>query len=84
MTLRGVEIPIDANQPEIGKHLEPAGRWNRFEGELQNNRLSLKLNGKTVWKDKEVSASKTGPLKLQAPGPVQFANIYIRKLKSAP
>ncbi len=82
-TLRGVDIPITADEPAISKHLERTG-WNRFEGELQNGRLSLKLNGKTVWTDKDVSASKTGPLKLQAQGPVQFANIYVRKLKPAP
>ncbi len=80
VTLRGVEIPITAKDAEVAKHLARTG-WNRFEGELKNGRLSLKLNGKPVWTNKEVSASKTGSLKLKAPGPVQFANIYIRDLK---
>lgn len=75
------EIPIDPNHPEIGKHLQRTGQWNRFEGELKGNRLTLKVNGETVWNDKEVGDSNDGPLQLKAEGQVQFANPYVRELK---
>ncbi len=77
--VRDVEIPIDPKHKDIGKHLEKTGRWNRLEGKLAGNRLTLKVNGQTVWKDREATGSKTGTLKLSATGAVSFANIYIRK-----
>jgi hypothetical protein len=80
ITLRGAEIPIDPSHPEIGKHLQGPGKWNRFEGELKGNLLTLKLNGETIWTDKKVETESTGPLQLNVNGPVSFANPYVREL----
>lgn len=81
VTVRGVEIPIDPNHADIGKHLQPAGQWNRFEGELKGSHLTLKLNGETVWQGHEVKTSAKGPIQIKAIGPVQFANPYVRELE---
>lgn len=85
-TLRGAKIPIDPDHPDIGKHLLGPGKWNRFEGELKKARLSLKLNGQTIWNEQDVAdigsfgVLPKGPLYLKVQGPVHFANIYVRKL----
>ncbi len=81
VSVRGAEISIDPEHSEIGQHLERTGRWNRFEGELKAGRLTLKVNGETVWTNKEVEASSKGPIQIKTQGPVQFANPYVRELK---
>ena len=55
--------------------------WNRFEGELLGDRLSLNLNGKPIFKNKKLSGVPAkGPLKIVPRGPINFANIYVRDL----
>ena len=55
--------------------------WNRFEGVLRGNRLSLSLNGKPVYTDKKLNdVPAKGPLKIVPTGPIDFANVYIRDL----
>jgi hypothetical protein len=78
VSVRGAEIPLDPTRADIGVNV---GQWNRFEGELKDNRLTLKHNGETIWKDKEVEASTKGPIQIKADGPVQFTNPYVRELK---
>jgi hypothetical protein len=57
--------------------------WNRFEGELRGNKLSLKLNGKQLFSDKVIEGlAAKGPIRIVPTGPVGFANIYVRKLKA--
>jgi hypothetical protein len=63
----------------VAKHLR--GGWNRFEGELRGNQLTLKLNGEVIVDSKVTKAATRGSLQLTAEGPVDFANIYVRKLK---
>lgn len=75
--VRGVEIPLDPTRVDIGLNV---GQWNRFEGELKGNRLTLKHNGETIWQDKEVESSAKGPIQIKASSPVQFANPYVREL----
>jgi hypothetical protein len=82
VSVRGVEIAIDANRPDIGKHLK-VGQWNRFEGELKGNRLTLELNGEPVCQDKEMEASAKGPIQIHASGPLHIANPYVRELKES-
>lgn len=79
-SIRGAEIALDANHPEIGKHLQ-VGQWNRFEGELKGKSFTLKVNGETVWQNDDVEASEKGPIQIKASDPVQFANPYVRELK---
>jgi len=55
--------------------------WNRFEGVLRGDRLSLSLNGKPVYTDKKLNdVPAKGPLKIVPTGPIDFANVYIRDL----
>ena len=57
--------------------------WNRFEGELRGNKLSLKLNGKQLFSDKVIEGlAAKGPIRIVPTGPVGFANIYVRELKA--
>ena len=56
--------------------------WNRFEGELRGDKLSLKLNGRQLFTDKELDGIATkGPLRIIPGGPIGFANVYIRTLE---
>lgn len=59
------------------------GEWNRLEGSLLGNQLSLKINGKEVIKALPLEGIlPEGPLGLIASsGPVDFANLFVRELK---
>ncbi len=55
--------------------------WNRFEGGLRGDRLSLSVNGKPVFTDKKLgSVPARGPFKIVPTGPIDFANVYVRDL----
>jgi hypothetical protein len=55
--------------------------WNRFEGELRGDRLSLSVNGKSIFTGKKLDgAPAKGPLKIVPTGPIDFANVYVRDL----
>jgi hypothetical protein len=78
--IRGAAIPIVPQHPELAKALAP-GRWYRFEGELKGSRLTMKIDGEEAWSSNFEGITAKGPLELKAEGPVQFANIYVRKLE---
>ncbi len=75
LTVRGVSIPLD---PAI-KGAEPVGKWNRVEGVIRGDVLSLTVNG--VEAGDFSTLSESGPLALVPDGPVDWANPYVRKLK---
>ena len=83
--LRGSDkaaIVIDPADPLVGKHLGKG--WTRFEGALRGDRLSLSLNGQEVLKDKPCpGVPDRGPIRIVPAGPVDFANIFVRKLEDA-
>ena len=55
--------------------------WNRFEGELRGDRLSLSLNGKPIFTGKKLDGVlANGPLKIVPSGLINFANVYVRDL----
>ena len=55
--------------------------WNRFEGELRGNRLTLLLNGRRVIADKKLGdLPAKGPIRIVPSGPVSMANVYLRPL----
>ena len=57
--------------------------WNRFEGELRGNKLSLKLNGRQLYTDKALDGvAARGPIRIIPGGPIGFANVYVRELKT--
>jgi hypothetical protein len=84
LKLRGSKsgtIDIDPDDPLISEQLAENGRWNRFEGTLKSNRLSLSLNGETVLVDKELTdLPDHGPIRIEPSGPIDFANLYVRNL----
>ena len=84
--LRGSEkgaIVIDPADPLMAKHL--ARGWNRFEGTLSGDRLTLTLNGHELFRDSHVHGTAArGPIRIVPGGPVDFANLYVRKLGDEP
>ena len=75
-------IKIDVQDPEMAEHFAEAGQWNRFEGTFRGDLLSLTLNGHKLFEDRQLAgAPETGALTIEAAGPIDFANIYVRDLK---
>ena len=75
-------IKIDARDPEMAEHFAEVGQWNRFEGTIRGDLLSLSLNGRKLFEDRQlVGAPETGALTIVAAGPIDFANIYVRDLE---
>jgi len=60
----------------------PPGQWNRFEITVVGERVTVKVNGKTVIRQAELPGlPKRGAIALQHHGDlVQFANIFIKEL----
>ena len=60
----------------------PPGQWNRFEITAVGERVTVKVNGKTVIRQAELPGlPKRGAIALQHHGdPVQFANIFTKEL----
>jgi hypothetical protein len=60
----------------------PPGQWNRFEITAVGERVTVKVNGKTVIRQAELPGlPKRGAMALQHHGDsVQFANIFIKEL----
>ena len=74
---------IETNDPAIAKHLEKAGSWNRFEGTLRGNLLTLSVNGHEAFQDRAVEKlADRGPFAISPAGPTDFANIYARELSA--
>ncbi|MFP4191615.1 MAG: DUF1080 domain-containing protein [Candidatus Hydrogenedentota bacterium] len=82
----------DESQPaEIRRAATPAvnadrspGEWNRFEITMQGDRVTVVLNDEVVIEDAQLpDVPGRGPIGLQDAGaPVEFANIFIKKLKA--
>jgi hypothetical protein len=58
------------------------GKWNRFEINLIDDKITVIVNNKTVIRQAQLpDLPKRGPIALQHHGdPIQFANIYIKEL----
>lgn len=61
----------------------PIGAWNRFIITMKGDRLTVKLNGKTVVENAQLpDVPSRGSIGLQHHGdPIQFGNLYVRELK---
>ena len=86
--LRGSDnaaINIDPADPLIAKHLGKLGTWNRFEGTLQTDRLTLVLNGHELFSDRTIAGlPKQGPIMIVPDGPIDFANMYVSAQPAVP
>lgn len=73
--------PDDARWSEA---FRKRGQWLRWEGILQDGRLTLSLNGERVIDKEPVelqeNSAGNGALSLQPVGRIDFANIYVREL----
>ena len=73
-----VKIDLKTVNSEV---LSKPGAWNRIEGKLLDQKLSVSVNGTNVI-DNKLVASRTAktPLVLLPTGSVNFANIYVKSL----
>ena len=81
--LRGKDISAIQVAPDMYKgELVLKGRnWNRFEGELRSDHLTLSLYGKKIFDGKKIEGLPVnGPIRIVPTGPVSMANIYVRPL----
>jgi len=64
--------------------LKPAGQWNRLHATLKGKTLGLTINGKAYTESlpriNEAKAAR-GVFGLRAPGPIDYANLFVRELK---
>jgi hypothetical protein len=81
--LRGPQaaIDVDPGDPLAGGQLAKAGDWNRIEGTLRGDRLTLALNGRVLCTDRPVpGVPARGPIRIIPGGPMELANPYVRAL----
>jgi hypothetical protein len=78
---KAATIAIDPANAELKKYLGGGRGWTRFEGTLKGNTLNLTVNGQPFISNRQLKqVPKSGPLRLVPDGPVDFANVYVRKL----
>ena len=68
----------------IGSNMLPTeltkpGQWYRLEGIIENEMMSIRINGEEVTSGNPWGGS--APFGLYVVGPAEFANIYVRDLK---
>jgi hypothetical protein len=83
--LRGPQaaIDIDPADPLVGGHLAKPGEWNRLEGTLRGDRLTLDVNGRRACEDRPVSGIPArGPIRIVPDSPLELANPYVRGLEA--
>ena len=81
--LRGKDISAIQVAPDMykGVLLLKGRNWNRFEGELRGNQLTLTLNDKKIFDGKKIDRLPVkGPIRIVPTGPISMANIYVRPL----
>ncbi|MCB1203011.1 MAG: DUF1080 domain-containing protein [Verrucomicrobiae bacterium] len=74
LSIRGKSIAIQPSNPL----LEKTGSYNRIEGAVTGDTLSLRINGKEAGTHPEIPGE--GPIALEPDGPATWANPYVRKL----
>jgi hypothetical protein len=77
-------LVIDPEDARWSKFFSKRGQWLRCEGQLQDGKLTLHVDGERVIDKEPIEFTKGSPsagsLSLQPAGPVEFANLYIRNL----
>ncbi len=73
-------VQLVPNDAALSKLFVSSGQWNRLEGTLQANMLSVSLNGQS-WFSRQVATAPGGyPIRIVPSGSVDLANIYVRQL----
>jgi hypothetical protein len=57
------------------------GQWVRIEGKIVGNRISVSIDGRELQLDFKGRLPESGPIRIVPDGAVDFANIYVRKIK---
>ncbi len=70
LAICGSMLPTDLTKP---------GEWHRLEGIIENESMSISINGEKVISNSPVAASL--PFELTVVGAAEFANIYLRDLQ---
>lgn len=77
-----------APSPPAVKADNPAGEWNTFHIQVVGNKVTVKLNDQVVVDnvvmenafDSSRKLPFAGPIELEARGPIEFKNIYLRPI----
>lgn len=78
---KAATLVIDRDRPELKELLGGGRGWTRFEGTLKGSILNLTANGKPIVNSLQLNnAPPSGPLRIVPDGPIDFANLYVRKL----
>ena len=84
LRLRGAQgglITLDPSAFELGGLLAEGRGWNRIEGTLEGDLLSVSINGQSWLKDRQLEQLPAqGPIEIIATGATDFANPYVREL----
>ncbi len=59
--------------------MEKTGKWNRIEGEIRDQKITLFLNGSEIG-GLPVPDSRKGPLAFSSHGKLEMSNFYVRPL----
>lgn len=74
-------INVDPDDANLKKHSSGGRGWDRFEGTLKQGTLNVSINGQPLIRDRQLDGvPEHGPLIISPSGPVDLANIYVRKL----
>jgi hypothetical protein len=76
----GGEIVITPTDPILIEGAKGRMKWNRFEGQIVDDKLTMSINGEVVIEGLDYPWSGAGPMRIEPGGPVDFANIYVREL----
>lgn len=80
--LRGAEkatIEITTEHPTVSAHCRGAGQWDRFEGVLRGDRLTLFVNGHVAFSNHQVTGLRqNGTLRFEPSGAIDLASVYVR------
>lgn len=73
-------VTVAMDDPRMAADLQKPGQWNRLEGTVRDNRLSVTLNGHAIISNRPLPAG-AAPLVLVPTGPIDLANLFVRGLE---
>ena len=74
-------LVLDNDAGPFAKLLSKPGAWDRIEGKIVNDRLSVSVNGKLAIENQSLNfLPKSGPISIVPDGSIQFANLFVRTL----
>lgn len=77
-----LRVKIDRGNEAWAQVLGKPGQWNRIEGEVRRDSMSLRVNGKLVADTVPLEGDRSAtPFRIEPAGPVEFANLYVRSLE---